>query len=347
MTSKMEREQTEHSYKEYDKNGNRSLSVYYHDDDRIRLRQVSQFNGAGKKVGYVNYDKYGSQDSSGKYQYDFNGRMIAKYHDGECEEQYEYDGKGNIVQVYYPNTDGKDLYEYDQHNLATKQLSISGENSLVGSLFGGPKRKLTLFVNDKFGNSVEMKVYDAESKQLLFTQKNTANDKGDEVESIGYNGDGSVYSHVKYNYQYDAKGNWILKQTLTKDGKIYRENKRVITYHNNAAKTADTSQMDTPFKKKRLNGQQLAMLYVALSKNLFPKPIETELFYEGHNDGSCTLFFKKEYYNKLSSAITQAYNNGKFAQSNAEDDWNDLKYAVDTADSAANVDTNKLQVYHV
>lgn len=339
-------EPTERSYREYDKNGNRTSSVYYDENDNVRLKQVSQFNGAGKKIGYVNYNKYGSQDSNGKYQYDFNGRMIAKHHDGTCEEQYEYDNSGNVSQVYYPNTGRRDLYEYDLNNLATKQLSIKGENSLFGSLFGGPNKKLTLFTNDKFGNIIEMKVYDAESKNLLFTQKNSINSNGDEIESIGYNGDGSVYSHVKYNYQYDNNGNWILKQTLNKDGKVYRENKREITYHNNT--TTDTSsQSETPFKKKRLNGQQLALLYIALSKSLFPKPTNSELFYEGHNDGSCTLFFKNEYYIKLTSAISQAYNDGKFAQSNSEDDWNNLKYTIDNADGVDNIDTNKLQVYQV
>lgn len=342
-----EAEQTDHSYREYDKKGNRTLSIHYDDNDAVRLKQVSQFDSSGKKIGYVNYDKYDRQDSYGKYQYDYNGKMTAKYHDGTCEEQYEYDGKGNVAQVYYPNTGGRDLYEYDLNNLATKQLSKKGENSLFGSLFGGPKNKLTIFTNDKFGNIIEMKVYDGDTKELLFTQKNTANDKGDEIESIGYNADGSVYSHVKYNYQYDNNDNWILKQTLTKDGKVYRENKRQIKYHSDIGKTAVTQTLETPFKKKRLNGQQLALLYIALSKKLFSKPTNTELFYEGHNDGSCTLYFQKDYYQKLCSSISQAYNAGKFAQSNSEDDWNNLKYTIDNADGVDNVDTNKLQVYQV
>lgn len=125
------------------------------------------------------------------------------------------------------NINAKDLYEYDLNNFVTKQISILTKKSLLGS----PQNKLTLLTNDTFGNITEMKVFDYESKQLLFNQKNTINHIGDEVESIGYNGDGSIYSHVKYNYKYDTKGNWILKETLTQDGRLYKEEKRIISYH--------------------------------------------------------------------------------------------------------------------
>lgn len=96
---------TEHSYREYDKNGNRILSVYY-DDEKIYLRQVTLFNESGKKIGFTNYDEDGNKSSFVKYQLDINGRMIAKYYNDECEEEYEYDNKGNIIQVYYPNIMG-------------------------------------------------------------------------------------------------------------------------------------------------------------------------------------------------------------------------------------------------
>ena len=144
--------------------------------------------------------------------------------------QTEYNEVGKISVVHYSKTGAKELYEYNENGLATQQLGLSGENSLFGNLFGAPNKKLTTFVNDHWGNITEMKVYNAETRELLFAQKNTINKQGDEIESIGYNSDNSVYSHLKYEYKYDTNGNWIIKQTFTEKGLLYREEERIIEY---------------------------------------------------------------------------------------------------------------------
>jgi hypothetical protein len=167
---------------------------------------------------------------------DNKGKIVNRFHDGELLETYKYDLDGNVSYVIHPQV-GTDVYMYDGNGLAVKQLSLSEENplfsSLLSSVFGnGPKKKLTIFINDDWGNIVEMKVYNAETKELLFTQKNVINQQGDEIESIGYNGDGTIYSHVKYLYSYDTMGNWVLKRNLSKEGDIYMEEERDIIYYN-------------------------------------------------------------------------------------------------------------------
>lgn len=340
------KELKDHSMREYNFDGYISLSIYYEKSGGLKLRQVSRFDEDGKKIGYINFNANNLRVSQGKYELDYEGKIISKFHNGEREESYKYDDEDNIIEVLYPNTGGRDIYEYDYNRLAINQLSLSGENSMFGNLLGGPKKKLTTFVNDRWGNITEMKVYNAESGELLFIQKNTINNHGDEIESIGYKSDGSVHAHVKYEYKYDSRSNWTFKKTLTKDGLVYREQERVITYHLDNAETVLPTKEELPqvvWRYKRLDGKELALLTTALMKNLFPKPKKGQLLVkDGLGDGSCILYFEHSYFSKLTSAIRNSYNSGVFAKSNAEDDWNDFMYAVESAKPDINIDIKSL-----
>ena len=337
----------------YNENGDRTLRYYYDENESINMKQESTFQGKFK-TGYINYDEYDSRTSAGQYELNGQGQIISNYHNGECEEQYQYDELGCVAMVYYPNTGAKDIYEYDSNNMAVKQLSISGvisfsENSMFGSLFGGPKKKLTTFENDSFGNIIQMKVFDSESNELLFTQKNKINTQGDEIESIGLNGDGSVYSESHNDYDYDSKNNWIIKRSLSKDGNVTKETKRQISYYSELDFNVNKSEIitDWKYKFKRLNGQRLALLFIALSKGLFQKPMKGQVYYESNGDESCTLFFSNEYHPLLKKSIDSACENGKFAQSNSESDWNDLKYAIDSAEISEKEDVESLELYSI
>jgi hypothetical protein len=84
-------------------------------------------------------------------------------------------------------------------------------------------------------------------------------------------------------------------------------------------------------KKTELNGQQLALLSNALSKDLFPRPYEGELLSETLNNGNCILYFEDDYFDKLNFKIKEKYNEGAFARSNAEAEWTDLMKAINTS----------------
>lgn len=88
-------------------------------------------------------------------------------------------------------------------------------------------------------------------------------------------------------------------------------------------------------KKAELNGQLLGLLSNALSKDLFPKPYEGELLSKTLNDGNCMLYFEDSYFDKLDTKIREKYNEGSFARSNAEEEWNNLMITINTA-----IDTN-------
>lgn len=98
-------------------------------------------------------------------------------------------------------------------------------------------------------------------------------------------------------------------------------------------------------KKKQLNGQQLSLLWISLSKNLFPKPRKGEILSQSNNDGSCTLYFDNDYILILQKAIKEAFNAGKFKESNSEADWIDLMNAIDSVENAIDVNIDELEIY--
>lgn len=109
----------------------------------------------------------------------------------------------------------------------------------------------------------------------------------------------------------------------------------------------ETASDEQDYKCVRLNGQRLALLFIALSKGLFNRPKKGQIYYEGHNDGSCTLYFKRDYYASLTDSIFKVYYQGKFAQSNAESDWIDLKNAIDEAKISEREGVENLKLYEL
>jgi len=147
---------------------------------------------------------------------------------------------------------------------------------------------------------------------------------------------------------YGAPGTVKIEKNLVEDG-IFEITDRVGHY----IKLRVEPMFDEPtsnandYKCARLNGQRLALLYLALSKGLFKRPQKGQVFYESHNDSSCTLYFKRDYLATLKESIFTAYYQGKFAQSNAESDWIDLKNAIDGATESEREDVEDLELYGV
>lgn len=101
------------------------------------------------------------------------------------------------------------------------------------------------------------------------------------------------------------------------------------------------------YKFVKLNKRNLSFLYLALSKGLFDKPQKGQIYFETHNDEGATLYFKNDYYIKLTNSIDTSYIQGKFAKSNAESDWNNLKYMIDKAEISNKDNIEKLKLYSI
>jgi hypothetical protein len=77
-------------------------------------------------------------------------------------------------------------------------------------------------------------------------------------------------------------------------------------------------------KSGTFNGNQLALFSMGLMRNLFPRPTGRGLLVDNHNDETTTLYLDEDYYNSLISAMDQHRNDGAFARSNSEAEWNNL-----------------------
>lgn len=96
-------------------------------------------------------------------------------------------------------------------------------------------------------------------------------------------------------------------------------------------------------KKQILNGKELALLYQALAGGLFSKPEKgCLLFQEGG-----FLFFEENYYEKLKNSIYRNFTQGKFAESNAEQEWVMLKNKIDNAEDVIDPDISRCSNYPV
>ncbi|MCP9199025.1 hypothetical protein MKO06_03835 [Gramella sp. GC03-9] len=83
-------------------------------------------------------------------------------------------------------------------------------------------------------------------------------------------------------------------------------------------------------KKQTFNSSELGMLSNAYLKELFPLPKRGELLSKCENS-DCTLLFEINYHKKLYSVIVEKFNEGQFARSNAEIEWNNLMTKIGSA----------------
>ncbi|MEO5572082.1 MAG: hypothetical protein ABIT08_12250 [Bacteroidia bacterium] len=95
-------------------------------------------------------------------------------------------------------------------------------------------------------------------------------------------------------------------------------------------------------KKQFLNPEQLGLISLGLSKNLFPSPSKSDLMVEDTRYG-CILYFSAEYFNQFIERMNEHKSNGSYAKSNAESDWLNLMNAIFTAEDVQDVDISILR----
>jgi hypothetical protein len=217
------------------------------------------------------------------------------------------------------------------------------ENKRTGSLWdwneGYPESQWEILCQLENGHFFEDK------KNLIFYT--TENEEIGFKEMPKYNQDKKNFITEKTSEKiiYWSTANQITK-SLTEEG-VFEITDRVGHYIKLRVEPMlnEVSTVKNDYKSIRLNGQELALLYMALSKSLFSRPKKGQIFYESHNDGSCTLHFKRDYYSLLTASILTAFYQGKFRQSNAESDWNDLKDKIDGAKISERNDVENLELY--
>ena len=99
------------------------------------------------------------------------------------------------------------------------------------------------------------------------------------------------------------------------------------------------------FIKATLTLDDSTYLNVALTKRLFTRPTNTELFIQTGTPNLYILFFDVAYYDVLKSEIRDAYVNGKFKSTSTEKEWNNLKTSIDNAVEVDSIETGNIKPY--
>lgn len=101
-------------------------------------------------------------------------------------------------------------------------------------------------------------------------------------------------------------------------------------------------------KKIYLNGQELALFYQALRKELFAVPEKGYLLFESTpRRGGGNLYFDKEYYLEFRNSVIEEFNEGSFSESNDEYEWNQFKNTIEKPTEISNPNILNLKIYLV
>lgn len=106
-----------------------------------------------------------------------------------------------------------------------------------------------------------------------------------------------------------------------------------------------TTPSEEKFRFCSLDGEQLSMLFYAFSKNLFIRPEKNDIFSKDVINGWCYLYFKPSYWEKLLRDMGQAQSQGKFHDSNVEDEWDNLYAEIGSACSWNELPTDAKDYY--
>jgi len=219
------------------------------------------------------------------------------------------------------------------------------ENKRTGSLWdwneGYPESQWEIICRLENGHFFE------DEKNIVFFT--TENEKFGFEEKPEYNEDKKDYitAETSESITYWSTGCQVTK-SLVEDG-VFEITDRVGHYIKLRVEpmVKEVLTVKNDFKSVRLSSQELPLLYIALSKNLFSRPKKGQIYYESHNDGSCTLYLKADYHSELGNSMLMAQYQGKFRQSNAEYEWNNLKDKIEEAQFSDKEDIKELELYGV
>jgi len=196
-----------------DERGNKSISSY---DPKTRETKRTFFRSDGSSTGknVTSYTVGGEVKEHRIYN-----------HDGSLgfKTVYSYDEQGKKVKSQSYKTGGTlvtdSIIEHKINKDGNRvEINIDKAPTKSGKQNGG--KSVTTF--DKKGNRLEMVSYNNDGS-LKGRYSYTYNEKGMETGSFDYNADGSLDSKTTSIYEFDSVGNWIKKTSQTwesKEGKL-------------------------------------------------------------------------------------------------------------------------------
>jgi hypothetical protein len=174
--------------KNYNTKGLINDEVYYHPNGSMLWRiSYTYVNNLHKKERIL-YTPNGSEREKTIYSYDKQGSLI---------EEASYRAEDSLH--------SRITYAYDENNNRIESLVFNGK--------GARSDKKIYAYNDKGIKQQETRYYADGSLDTKYVY--ALDNKGNEIERLKYNAKGELLEKEMYQYEFDAKGNWV-KKTISK-----------------------------------------------------------------------------------------------------------------------------------
>ena len=243
----------------YDAKGNEVETIGYDSEGKFEGKIVYEYDDKGNKIAEIQYNSEGKFGEKFIYEYDIKGNKIAEiwYNSEEKIEEkevYLYDKKGNEIGQKRYNADNALLgestviYDKNQNKIEVQDKGYNSQGKLLHNYLVKYDEKGNILLKEdtnikEIPESIGL--ISMETQEVQYVYYDTKIDKESYVydkynnitEEVSYKGyfignqmANEVEIKSNHTYQFDSKGNWILK-TSTEKGKVWSITERTIEYY--------------------------------------------------------------------------------------------------------------------
>jgi hypothetical protein len=225
----------------HDRQGRLEELVHRLDDGTVlSTRRYAYYPGGDaedvRTVTAEHYGQDGALEYTWTYDYDSRGNQSEKtyVHAQEpfsCRWSRIYDSMDRLLEEQYRDTTGS-VFSTTENVYDRKGNKVTEERYGRGVAAG----RRTVFEYDSESRLIDTSVYDLEGNRLS-RETRSYDARGSLVETSQYNFDDSLRTRTRYQYVYDAAGNWTEQMTLNTDNAKERYDapssvsRRTIAYH--------------------------------------------------------------------------------------------------------------------
>jgi hypothetical protein len=240
---------------QYNPAGQKSLAVHYRQDAKIVQTTAYHYNDKGHLIRKSKYSPDSTSFAEILYKIDDNGNILhAKA--GELrqalvtERRYTYDKYNNLISyvrfrkssengmttryIFNDQQQNTEIHYFDQSgNITNKNIFKYDQfgNQIEKNRFNTKRNagsKIEYFYDSK-GNKIESKHY-SYSGGLIYQLKFTYDSKGNLLSKSQIQPDESVLRTERNQYEYDDRGNWILKTEYVQSKAKYVVERQIKYY---------------------------------------------------------------------------------------------------------------------